>query len=937
VPVDGPVDRSVGGSGIAVDGARLRRRVGMGSADGTAPADTKGGTPSCENARRGGDGVRRARKGCIRMVGRNDSGNGSGETPDVDADVVVVGAGFAGLYLMYRLRELGFSARGFEAGDDIGGTWYWNRYPGARCDIPTVDYSYSFDPELDTEWTWSEKYATQPEILRYLDHVATKHDLRRDFEFSTRVDAAAWDDHSAVWRLRTSNGAELTCRYYVMATGCLSLPKEPDIEGAGRFAGEVYFTSRWPHEGVDFTGKRVGVIGTGSSGIQSIPLIAEQATQLTVFQRTPNFSFPAFNGDVPAEMLDALRADRDTYREAAKWSRGGIPVDPPVETAAMLSDDERQARLDAAWEAGTLFSMLGVFADQMVNPAANEIVADFLRDKIRSIVDDPAVAEKLCPTNHPFGTKRPCLDTNYYATYNLPHVRLVDLREQPIRTITETGIEVAGETFELDAIVYATGFDAMTGALVSVDITGRDGLTLGEKWAHGPETYLGLTTVGFPNLFMVTGPGSPSVLSNMTVSIEQHVDWVADCLVDLRERGAVAIEPTPTAEAGWVQHVNDCADITLYPQANSWYMGANVPGKPRVFLPYAGGVGPYRQACDDVVAAGYLGFTLRGPDGESCTDGVVRRAQPDVAAVLEMMGTLGLPTMDSMSPDEARAFSDAMGAARPPGPDVGEMVDGTLPGADGSDLDYRLYRPPTDGPHPIVVYFHGGGWVIGSHISDEPLCRDLCVRADSIIVSVNYRHAPEARFPAAADDGFAAVQWVAAHTPELGGIPGQLAVAGWSAGGNVAAVTCQLARDAGGPPIVGQLLLTPAVDGAMSTGSYEENAEGYILTRALMGWFWDHYCDPADRHDPKASPLRAADLSNLPPAVVVTADFDPLRDEGRAYVDALEAAGVPARHVRARGHMHTSVTMVDVVISGAPVRAEMAAALREFFGASVPA
>ncbi|HEY3486134.1 MAG TPA: alpha/beta hydrolase fold domain-containing protein, partial [Ilumatobacteraceae bacterium] len=824
-----------------------------------------------------------------RKVSGNGSGNGDGAARDVD--VVVVGAGFAGLYLMKRLRDLGFSTRGFEAGGDVGGTWYWNRYPGARCDIPTTDYTYSFDPELETQWTWSEKYATQPEILRYLDLVATKHDLRGLFTFSTRVESATWDDTARRWTLTTSGGEEVTCRFYVMASGCLSMPKELDIEGADRFTGDVHFTSSWPHEGVDFTGKRVGVIGTGSSGIQSIPLIAEQAAEMVVFQRTPNFSIPAHNGPVPQEMLDAVQADRAAYREAAKWSRGGIPIDPPLESAFMLSEDERRRRLDDAWEAGTLFAILGVFADQMTNPEANEIVAEYIREKIRTIVDDPEVAETLCPTNHPFGTKRPCLDTNYYATFNKPHVRLVDLRKTPIRTITETGIEVGDESFDFDAIVYATGFDAMTGALVSVDVVGRDGMTLAEKWEHGPVSYLGLTTAGFPNLFMITGPGSPSVLSNMAVSIEQHADWVADCLADLRERGVEAIEPTPVAEAGWVQHVNDCADITLYPRANSWYMGANVPGKPRVFLPYAGGVGPYRQACDEVVANDYLGFTLTGPDGERTNDGVVRRLQPDVAIVLEMMAMLELPPMESMSPTDARAFMEASAAARPPGPDVGEIVDGTLPGADGNDLEYRLYRPASDGPHPVILYFHGGGWVLGHHTSDDPFCRDLCVRTDAVVVSANYRHAPEARFPAAAEDAFAALQWVAAHTVELGGIPGRLAVAGWSAGGNVAAVAAQLAREAGGPEIAAQFLLCPVTDSDMSTGSYTDNADGYILTRSLMEWFWDHYCDPADRGHTKVAPLRAADLSGLPPTVIVTAEFDPLRDEGDAYAAALAAAG----------------------------------------------
>ena len=470
----------------------------------------------------------------------------------------------------------------------------------------------------------------------------------------------------------------------------------------------------------------------------------------------------------------------------------------------------------------------------------------------------------------------------------------------------------------------------MTGAITEVDIRGRNGLALKDKWANGPQTYLGLTTAGFPNLFLITGPGSPSVLSNMAVSIEQHVDWVLDCLGHLRAHGFAAIEPTATAEAGWTQHVNDCADITLFPAANSWYMGANVPGKPRVFLPYPAGVDFYRATCDEVVARDYLGFKLSGPEGSMCNDGLVRRLQPDVEMILIQMAAMNLPTLDSMPVDEARAFYAQMSTTRPPGPDVGEIVDGVLPGATG-DLAYRLYRPPTPGPHPIVVFFHGGGWVVGDAVSDDPLCRDLCVRSDAIVISADYRHAPEHRFPAAVDDAMAAVRWVADNAEALGGMPGRLAVCGWSAGGNLAAVVSRLTRDAGGPHIVGQVLLTPPTDGDLTRASYVENADGYGLTTALAQWCYDHYIDPADRRDPRFAPLCAGDLSGLPPAIVVTAEFDPLRDEGKAYAAALDAAGVPVEHVRARGHTHQSLTMVDVALSGAPVRARIANALRGFF------
>jgi cation diffusion facilitator CzcD-associated flavoprotein CzcO/acetyl esterase/lipase len=867
-------------------------------------------------------------------IGATDTG--ATATGVTDVDVVIVGAGFAGMYQLYRMREAGFSCVVLEAADDVGGTWYWNRYPGARCDILTVDYQYSWDPDLLQEWTWSERYATQPEILRYAQFVADKHDLRRDIRFTTRVQSAEWDDATHRWTIHTDRGPDVSARFYVMATGCLSMPKVPDIAGTDRFRGEVYFTSTWPHDGVDFTGKRVAVIGTGSSGIQSIPIIAEQASSLTVFQRTPNFSIPAHNGPIADERLEEFRRDPAAYKEAARYSGIGVPREVPTVSALMVSEEERTAAYEAVWQRGEL-AFLSPYNDIGTNAEANDTMRRFIHGKIREIVDDPEVAELLCPTDHYFSTKRPCLDTNYFQTFNLPHVRLIDLHRQPIATITETGIDTLKgaetESMEFDAIVFATGFDAMTGAIVSVDITGRDGLSLREAWTDGPQTYLGLMSVGFPNLFLITGPGSPSVLSNMMVSIEQHVDLITDTLQHLRAEGFETIEPTPLAQERWVRHSNDIADLTLLPTANSWYMGANVPGKPRVFLPYPGGVGAYRETCDEVVDRGYLGFVRSGPAGSVVNDGVIRPVKPDVAAMLAMMAELGLPPIESLPVPDARAFMEASGAMSPPGPDVGEVVDGTLPGADGSDLDYRLYRPAGDGPHPIVVYFHGGGWVLGSHTSDDALCRDLCSQSGAILVSVDYRHAPEAPFPAAADDAVAAVRWVAEHTEDLGGIPGQLAVAGWSAGANVAAVACQQARDHGGPTILGQLLLTPATDGTTVRPSMEENAEGYVLTRSLMEWFWDHYCDPADRADPKASPLRAADLSGLPPAMIVTCQFDPLRDEGDAYAAALAAARVPVRHLPVEGHTHTSLTAVGVLPTGAPIRAEMAEGLRGFFPA----
>ena len=848
-------------------------------------------------------------------------------------DVAVVGAGFAGLYLLHRLRNAGFTSVVLEEADDVGGTWYWNRYPGARCDIQTIDYSYTFDPELERAWQWSEKYATQPEILRYLGFVADRYDLRRDIRFSTRVTAANWDEASDRWLLETDSGAAISCRYYIMATGCLSAPKPPEIEGVKDFKGEVYFTGRWPHQGVEFAGKRVAVIGTGSSGIQSIPLIAEQAAQLTVFQRTANFALPAHNGSVSPDRLALLQGDRTSYREQARWSLAGVPLPQQTVVSWQLSETERRERFEEAWAKGDLVYILTqLWADQAVDVDGNAHLADLVREKIREVVKDPQTAATLTPHDHPFGAKRPCLDTNYYATYNRPNVTLVNLRQEPIKAIAASGITTDKRSFDVDVIVFATGFDAMTGAILAVHpITGRGGKSLSEVWANGPQTYLGLTVAGFPNLFMITGPGSPSVLSNMAVSIEQHADWVVDRLIETGKAGFTAIEATETAQAGWMRHMADCSMLTLHRLANTWYTGANVPGKAQGVMPYTGGVGPYRSICNEVADRGMLGFRLNGPNlAEQCNDGEVVRLQPDVRLVLNMLAEMNLPPIEFDGAEGARAFLDEFNKGRPAGRLVGEIVDGTLQGAD-SPLPYRLYRPATPGPHPIVVYFHGGGWVLGDAQSDDPFCRDMCRRTGMIFVSVGYRHAPEHRFPAAAEDGYAATRWVAEHAAELGGNAGPVMVAGWSAGGNIAAVTCQLARDRGGPEISGQLLLCPVTDCSFDRPSYHDNATGYFVTRSLMYWFWDIYCSPADRTDPRASPLRGQ-LAGLPPAFVVTCEFDPLRDEGVAYSEALAAAGVPVRQLQARGHFHSSFVMVDVVITGVSGRLQMAEALQRFAG-----
>lgn len=526
-----------------------------------------------------------------------------------DFDAIVVGAGFAGLYMLHKLRALGLTARVIEAGAGVGGTWYWNRYPGARVDIQSMEYSFSFDPELEREWRWSERYAPQEELLRYANHVADRYDLRRDIQFETRVESAHWDEAAARWSVSTDGGEALTARWVVMATGCLSTPKQIDIPGIADFAGSVYRTFEWPRDGVDFTGQRVGVIGTGSSAVQTIPIIAEQAALLTVFQRTPNYCAPAWNGPITPEHYADWDANRDAYRATARGQMVAALFDAEERTAAEMSPAEHEDAFARRWQKGGL-PMMSLFADVLTEPTANQVAADLMARKIRNIVSDAATADKLVPKTYPIATKRLCVDTGYYATFNRANVTLVDLRETPIERADADGIRTSAGTIALDAIVIATGFDAMTGTLERMDIRGRGGLALRDKWAHGPLTYLGLTIAGFPNLFIVTGPGSPSVLTNMMMSIEQHVEWIADCIGHMAKRQFGVLEPTPEAEAEWVAHVAEVADTTLFPQANSWYMGANVPGKPRVFLPYVGGFPAYVEACNDVVANGYRGFAL---------------------------------------------------------------------------------------------------------------------------------------------------------------------------------------------------------------------------------------------------------------------------------------------------------------------------------------
>jgi cation diffusion facilitator CzcD-associated flavoprotein CzcO len=536
-------------------------------------------------------------------------------------DVVVIGAGFAGLYTHHKLREINLTVFGFEAAPEVGGTWFWNRYPGARCDVESLDYTYSFSTELLDEWRWSERFATQPEILKYANHVADRFDLRREIAFETKVTALEFDERNGRWVVRTDRGDVVLSRYIVTAVGSLSLPKAPQIVGLEDFEGRWVQTAAWPHEPVDVAGKRVAVIGTGSSGIQVIPILATQAAHLTVFQRTPNYSVPAHNGPVDPDYEARVRSNYAEHCKRNRRTKGGVPSRINTGLSAMeVSPGERRVKFEEAWKFGT-FSLQSVFRDITLNPEANAAAAGFVHDKIRSVVKDPATAEKLIPRGFPFGTKRLCLDTDYYATFNRDNVDLVDIREDPIERITRTGIQTSRKEYPADLIVFATGFDAITGPLLALNITGAGGCSLKDAWRHGPQSYLGLAIARFPNLFTVNGPSSPSVLTNMLQSIEHHVDWIVACIDYAEKNGVDRVEADSEAQVAWAHEVANMANTTLYTKADSWYMGANVPGKPRVFLMYIGGLDRYVERCEAIVRDGYAGFKFSSPERVARTGG----------------------------------------------------------------------------------------------------------------------------------------------------------------------------------------------------------------------------------------------------------------------------------------------------------------------------
>jgi len=526
-------------------------------------------------------------------------------------DAIVIGAGISGMYFLYRLRQMGMTALGFEAGSGVGGTWYWNRYPGARFDSESYTYGYSFSQEVLDEWEWSEHFAAQPETLRYLNYVADKFDLRRDVRFNTRVSSAHFNPTSGSWDVEMEDGHRASARFLLTAVGVLSEPYIPNYVGADTFRGEKWHTSTWPHYPVDLSDKRVGVIGTGATAVQMITEVSKNVGELTVFQRTPNYCKPLRNGPIDDETQAEIKANYADIFEKCRRSFGGFVHDFDTRSALEVTAEERLEFYEKLWNERGFGFWLGSFNDILTDITANQTATEFVREKIREQIDDPEVAKLLVPMSHPFGTKRVPLESGYFEAYNRPNVHLVDLRSSPIECFSESGIKTTTREYEFDVIIYATGFDAVTGALNRIDIRGESGQSLKDKWADGPSTMLGMQTVGFPNMFITAGPHNASSFCNVPRCLEQNVEWITDCIGYMRERKLTRIEATSEAEAQWTEHVLEAADATLLPDVDSWFMGANIPGKKRVFLNYVGGAQNFRAKCDEVAADNYAGFDLR--------------------------------------------------------------------------------------------------------------------------------------------------------------------------------------------------------------------------------------------------------------------------------------------------------------------------------------
>lgn len=836
-----------------------------------------------------------------------------------DKDVVVIGAGFAGLYAVHKLRnEQGMDVQAFDAGSGPGGTWYWNRYPGARCDFESVHYSYSFSDDIQREWQWTERFAGQPEILAYLEFVADRLDLRRSFQFDTRVTSVVWDEAQNLWVVTTDRGATCTARYVVTAVGNISIPKTPEFTGLEDFQGQLLATNNWPQERVDLTDKRVGVIGTGASGIQLISEIADQVGHLTVFQRTPQWAVPLNNWAVEPEQRRWLAENHEQVRAGTRQSYGGAPYELPRPSALLDSAEEQRATYDKFYDHGGGFRMLvSTYGDIMTNKASNDTMAEYIRGRIRGRVKDPKTAEMLSPTDHPYGSKRPPMESDYFEAYNRDNVVLVDVGSTPIERLTARGVKTADAEYELDVVVLATGFDTFTRPLIAMNITGRDGVTLEEKWPAGPKTYAGLGIDGFPNLFTVCGPQSATALYNNAVAIEDSVDWITGAISYLRESGATTMEPTPEAVHAWDVLTTGVMNRTLLPLAqNSWWMGGNVEGKPRAAYIFAGGAPLYLQIMNQISTRGYRGYAI---DGVPSPVPPLVRLDPAVSGVLTALYNPLYKPLEDRTPEEYRELSDMMQMLQLPGPDVQVQT--------VEQPDARVYAPATadaSSRRPVVVFFHGGGFIGGDLNLVDNTCRRLAADNDAIVVSATYRLAPEHAYPAAHDDSFAAVRWVHEHIAQYGGDPDQIVVMGESAGAALAAAAAIEARDAG-IHLAAQVLVNPLTDPEAATPSRTEFADGPFLSAQAVAASWGAYLQGATTAD-RAALLRVKDLSGLAPALILTAELDPLRDEGEEYGRALAAAGVPADVHRIDGLFHGLFTLTAIV----PLVHEMNAIIDQF-------
>jgi len=841
-----------------------------------------------------------------------------------DVDAVIVGAGFSGLYATHRLRNVqGLTVQCFEAAEGPGGVWYWNKYPGARCDFESIYYSYTFDEALQREWRWTERFAAQPEILAYLNHVADRFDLRRSFRFNTRVTSAVWNEETNRWTVRSDDGSVTTARFFINAAGAFSVFKKNDFPGQDDFHGTVLHTSQWPAEGVDLAGKRVAVIGTGSTGIQVIQTIAPQVGELTVFQRTPNFACPLGNRPLTDEDFAQAVADFSRNRQESRNSIAGAPYPRAVRSALMDTPEERRKVYDEFYNGGGFRMITSSYYDLIFNPVANATAADFIREQIRERVHDPKLAELLCPNDHPYGVKRATFEINYFEAFNLPHVHLVDARTTPIVRITEKGIATTDHEYEFDVIVLATGFDVGAGALARMGVIGRGGRKLTDHWAHGQRAYLGMATHGFPNLFHINGPQSAAALFNNPLAIEDSVDFVGDLIGYLDSHGHTTAEVTDLAEDRYNELVREVADATLFPTATTWYMGDNIPGKPRTPLSLFTGAPMYRAICAEVETTGYAGFSF---DGENRPLSSLIKLDGSAVFFLAGLQNIGAKPLEDCTLEEARAAMESFKLMQLPVADDVSIVDARYP-IDGGHRKVRLYRPPIEGPLPVVVFYHGGGWIGGSlDLYDEP-CATLARRVGAVVVSPDYRLAPEHPFPAATDDTVAAVRWAADHITEFGGDPERIAVAGESAGANLAAVVALRLRDEGGPQLRAQVLITPPVDFLADTESRRQFAHGPIISMELAMRMASLYLgDPANAVSPHASPARAEDLSGLPPALVVTMEIDPTRDEAENYAQALATAGVPTVCRRIDRLCHTAFELSGAI----PRAAEIHTAIAEF-------